>query len=164
MTLQIPDQTKFENVLYDICDLLGGTLFSPQDYGLKAISWQTDCHRGYFCHFKISSNQLFLENLSIGFESEETIKAINNKELFGKLPEFGVWFSEYKNLNAPILYTGNLLLGNNYIHKLRSIGGFEPAWKYQKVLELCLEKGKVISVTDKSEQMKDERKERGFLI
>jgi hypothetical protein len=156
MTLQIGDEITFENELYDIVyPPEYSMLFSPQDYGLMPVSYSTDCYRGYVCHFKVSSNQLFLENLSIAFESEET----NDKELFGKLPEFGIWLAEYKNLNLPICYTGHLLISN--YHALLYKKQRKHRKKPETILDFSMESGKVISVANRSEQMKIERSKYG---
>jgi hypothetical protein len=158
MTPQRGDEITFENELYDIVYPPEYTmLFSPQDYGLIPIAISTDCYRGYFCHFKVSSNQLFLENLSIAFENEET----NDQELFEKLPEFGKWLAEYKNLNLPICYTGHLLLSSYYTLVYKKQRKYRKK-KLEIILDLSIESGKVVSVANRSEQMKVERSRYGI--
>ncbi|MBS3793093.1 hypothetical protein KGY77_10685, partial [Candidatus Bipolaricaulota bacterium] len=50
-------------------------------------------------------------------------------------------------------YTGGLLLGDEFIQDLYTHMGFQAPWKYEKVIELIFEEGKLQKETDRSERM-----------
>ncbi len=71
---------------------------------------------------------------------------------------FHAGFSEnYSNIGLPLPFTGGLLLGKGFIHKLYRHMGFHPAWKYEKVVELIFAKGVLTATHDRSAEMANVR-------
>jgi len=59
----------------------------------------------------------------------------------------------FKNLGAPMPFTGGLLLARDFVERLYVHMGVHPAWKFRTVHELIFQQGRLVSETDCSERM-----------
>lgn len=59
----------------------------------------------------------------------------------------------YHDIGLPLSFTGGLLLGQGFIHKLYEHMGFHPAWKFEKVIELIFAEGVLAAAHDRSADM-----------
>ena len=59
----------------------------------------------------------------------------------------------YHDIGLPLPFTGGLLLGDGFIHKLYEHMGFHPAWKYERVIELIFADGVLTVAHDRSSEM-----------
>jgi hypothetical protein len=78
---------------------------------------------------------------------------INGISSSGRTGRYTMFNNVYQNLNISIPYTGSILLGTDFIRELYVHMGFHPAWKYNTVVELTFENGKLIRESDISEAM-----------
>lgn len=65
MTAQIGDKFTFENGNYELVAISTPIKFNPEDYGITPEWRSTACYRGYWCEYKISNDEIILENLYI---------------------------------------------------------------------------------------------------
>ena len=68
--------------------------------------------------------------------------------------EDALFNNEYFEVRVPLDYSGGILIAKDFIDDLYVHMGFHPAWKYQTVAELIFDKGRFVSVSDKSLEMK----------
>ena len=164
MTAQIHDKILIDGKKFSIVGITGGELFTPHALGILTIPTITSCWRGYVCEYKISQGRLVLDELQLSFGSyegagKEQLGAQTSPPINGvhpkpsdkkKYPSLG---SLYENLNLEIRLTGSILAGDGFIQKLYVHMGFQPAWKYENVLELLFEDGKFQTMRDVSKEM-----------
>jgi hypothetical protein len=152
MTAQIPDTILIEGKEYSIAGVNGGELFTPQALGLNPIPANTACWRGFVCRYAISAGRLVLDRLQLTLGAQQG-PPINGVSPSGK----GIWGMIYENLGLEMPFTGTILAADGFIRELYVHMGFHPAWKYETVLEVVAEAGKVREVRDVSEQMRETR-------
>ena len=68
--------------------------------------------------------------------------------------EGALFNNEYYEVRVPLDYSGGILIAKDFIDDLYVHMGFHPAWKYQIVHELIFNKGRFVSASDKSLEMK----------
>ena len=164
MTAQVPDAILLDNKPYAIAGVEGGKLFTPQSVGITPGPANTACWRGYVCQYKIINEELLLDELQVaimkveGEGSSRKFVQLTGPEINGVQPKSaeGKFLSSgnlYENLNLQIPFSGTIQAGDGFIRKLYVHMGVQPAWKYETVLEIKLEQGKVISIQDISKQM-----------
>lgn len=168
MTAQIHDSVLINEKSYSIVGVNGDELFMPQSVGITPGSANTACWRGYVCQYKVENNSLLLDELQVAImkmEGEEKeskfigqigppINGVEPKSAEGKFLSSGNF---YENLNLQIPFSGTLLAADGFIRELYVHMGFHPAWKYETVLEIKCEHGKVITIENISKQMADLR-------
>ena len=71
----------------------------------------------------------------------------------GEEKECDSWEHKCADVNIPIYFSGEVLLGTDFIEKLYFHGGFQNPWKFEKVIKLVFKKGKLIINEDISEHM-----------
>lgn len=148
MTAQINDTCFHLKTNFAVAGISGSGLFDPESLGTSPVPMSTACRRGFVAHYAILESELFLTSLDIGLPQGE------HPELFGVLPtrdrSSG---SIYQGFQAPVPFTGGLLLADGFIHKLYVHMGFHPAWKYERVREVTFDAGRVLEDHDCSAQM-----------
>ena len=92
---------------------------------------------GFVCSYAVQDDRLLLDTLEIGLEPDHP-----RVSLHGKTPRMAgrrqhhPGAAIYRRLAMPISFTGRLLLADEldlYTHM-----GFQPAWHYEKVVELVV--------------------------
>jgi hypothetical protein len=157
MTAQFSDTVIFEERHYALAGVNGEGLFEPQAHGFTPAGSCSACWRGYVCTYGLRTNQLVLEGL-----------CINNGLLEGRSyqasppPAFGgcltrprdslvkLFDLEYSDVNLPIVFSGGILIGTEFIRELYVHGGFHPAWKFRRVHELIFHDGMLTEHRDVS--------------
>lgn len=159
MTAQIGDSFNFKGNNYSIVAISKPIKFDPSDYGLKPVACCTACWNGYWCDYDISKDGIFLRNLYVNTEGEypeiNGIKAQGDSNNPRTLVFFG--HHVYKDLNIPIDYTGKILVGDKFIHKYYIHMGYQRAWAYEILIELCFKKGKLVNEIDQSKKSEELR-------
>jgi hypothetical protein len=80
--------------------------------------------------------------------------------LFGVLPAEGDHLgTTYNALNRAIPFTGSLLLGRDFIAELYQHVGFQSPHNCREVVELTFEDGIVVDSVDRSEEMRETRRQ-----
>ncbi len=149
MTAQIHDVFILRDVRFELTEISGEGLFEPEKHGINLECLSSACWRGYHACYGLHENQIWLQDLTVGFAPEDVaaVRMGQRGRLFGKSPHYHErphgWV--YSGLNHPVDFTGGLLLGEGFIGELYVHMGFHPAWKYRVVKELIFKSGKLLS-------------------
>lgn len=157
MTGQIGDSYCFAGHDYTIIAMSKEINFAPTVYGLIPQAICTACWKGYWCDYSIENDKIFLKNLHISCKDNyypdfNGIKVISNKENFME-------HHLYKNINLPILYTGQIVVGSGFLNQYYIHMGYQRAWAYKTVLEFVFEEGillDTINHSEKAEKMREQ--------
>jgi hypothetical protein len=153
MTAQVADEIRYRGRRYAITAVDGHGLFDANEHGLEPAMLSTACWRGVWCRYNVSHGRLILSAVQLG---RSTAPA---RRLFGVKPQVspgrdmhpGAW--QYRRLDAPISFTGRLLIGAGYTSIGRLNMGFAPAWVFERVHELHFVKGRLTSTHNRSTQL-----------
>jgi hypothetical protein len=123
------------------------------------VALHTACWRGYICHYGVRSGHLQLLHLTVGMESPFAPEAGAGPAppVFGSEPATDEGAATYRPTNAVVPFTGGLLLGDGFIEELYVHMGFHPAWKFERVVELIFEDGRLVRSHDRSAQLAEIR-------
>jgi hypothetical protein len=160
MTAQINDTCFHRKIKYSVAGISGSRLFEPASIGIKPVSMSSACWRGYVANYSIIDDNLNLTSLHIGFSQHDAIRARAGKGplLFGVFPtpdQFSGFV--YEGIQAPVPFTGGLLIANDFFRELYVHMGFHPAWKYKDVREVIFDAGRVTGDFDRSAEMEEAR-------
>ena len=159
MTAQIPDQFRYEGEEYSLVGLDGEGLFRPEEFGLKLIMASTACWRGHVMKYDCIDGKLVLDGMDIRTQEDPPaingIKARSNKEESG----FTMFSHSYEKLNLKTRYTGSMLLANDFIESMYVHMGFQRPMAFRTVLEIQVQDGDIVSVSDLSERMEELRQQ-----
>ena len=174
MTAQIQDKLFYNGERYSISGGRNIIDFNPREFDMSPTMLSTACWSGYWCEYEISDGRLFLKNLYIhnagdfyppfyGVEvaEEEFTEAevySNGKSEIRMMPKYG-GARVYKDVHLLLDANGTLTIGKGFDHRYYRHMGYQVDWSYETVYELFFEKGKLISVTDKSEWAAAQREE-----
>ena len=164
MTAQIPETVRVNGRRYDLCGIRGDDLFDPAEHDIVAAAPNTACWRGFVCGYKVRYRELLLDELNLWSEPAHWSHNRARLELLlGDKLEFddARCAVNGRGIAFPIRFTGNLLIGRDFIEELYVHMGFHPAYKYREVLELAFEKGRLLTKTDLSEEMEEIRLRKG---
>ncbi|MBR5527569.1 MAG: hypothetical protein IKV97_01100 [Clostridia bacterium] len=123
------------------------SLFDPDGYGLVPSEPDTSCYKGFIVHFKLKKSQLYLSKLEVYCEDGNyplinKVKA--HKELFDS-------FYVYRNLNLPLKYTGNIVIGTELKERYRG-RTFTGLHSYEKTYDLHFVNGVLGNYVDSSDK------------
>jgi hypothetical protein len=155
MTAQIPDTADYQGTRYALAGVSGRGLFDPAKHGIAVGVLSTACWRGYLCEYAVEHGELLLTALELGGAKPPA-------ELFGAQAQLG-YSARYWPIRVRQPFTGGLLFGDGFIRQLYVHMGYHPAWKYETVLELTFDDGRLESVRDRSEAMAARRAAQGSL-
>src|SRR5262249_30330814 len=102
--------------------------------------------------------KLKLNHLDIGLD-----KAEETKPLFGKTARHEADILKsmngyvFEDLDAPVPFSGGMLLGSDFLREYYVHMGFHPAWKYADVVELIFDAGQLVQEFDRSTAMAEVR-------
>lgn len=150
MTAQFSDNVFFNGTEYSIIGVNGGDLFDPHKIGFKQTGFSTACYSGYYCTYSITDNKLLLKDLTLYSKDRKLI--VN-----GKKPKISQGNAFYSAVELPILFTGILRLGTDFIDEAYVHMGFQKPTAYLKVIDLKLQDGILVSVKDRSSEVEEKR-------
>lgn len=155
MTAQVPDSIEIDGVRYALTGHSGTGLFNPADHGIEPQVIHTGCWRGFICHYAVRGDALHLATLRLGRGSLVAGARIEPGQttLLGATLEDsgGDWLFRFDELPMP--YTGTLLACAGFVQSTYVHMGFAPAWKFEQVVELVVDAGRVTARRDLSEEM-----------
>ncbi len=164
MTAQFPDEFVLNRTQYALEPNTG--LFTPQPWGVYPQATCTACWRGFVAQYALANNRLHLAELrmSLGHFEGTTFVPEWGPPINGVAPvapdsHLAVFNNIYPNLNLKLAFTGQLLLGRDFIRELYVHMGFAPAWKYREVFELTFEQGFLVNQRNISQAMEKFRQE-----
>lgn len=104
MTDQITDVYTFEGKAYDLVDIEGEGLITPEFFGIKPLFKSTQSSRGYAMFYSLSGDEFLLNAFYVNTENPPKINEVepqSGKPLFDYI---------YRNLNIKMEYTGKILI------------------------------------------------------
>jgi hypothetical protein len=137
---------------YVITAVDGMGLFNPTDQGITPGPLSTACWRGYICTYLIRRNRLILEAVEIGRPEDQAPPP----ELFRVKPSTAGADAlhsgalRFRDLAAPVAFSGRLLLGADPADLGYLNMGFRPAWLYERVQEVAFDAGVLTAAHDRS--------------
>ncbi|MGI6510237.1 MAG: hypothetical protein ACOX1L_06660 [Erysipelotrichaceae bacterium] len=161
MTAQKGDVFKYKEKEYSIVAITNPLNFNPKDYGITPAPLHTGCWNGFWCVYNINDKGIFLEDLYINskdglYPSINNVEAVpNNYNL--ELEEY-IGHHLYKNLNIKMLFSGKILVGDEFLREYYIHMGFQRGWAYKVLIELVFEQGQLIEINDQSEIASELRK------
>lgn len=157
MTAQARDEFIVRERRFTIEAFTGKGLFEPAQQGLSPAMLSTSCYRGYWCTYEAIEDSLRLNQLHIGLWPKDMLAAQHGEgpRLFGQRPVHAgkAHLFVYRNLSAPVPFTGGILITSDFIQELSLHPGHEPVWKFREVHELLFEKGRQVRARDCSSEM-----------
>ncbi|MFW9849136.1 MAG: hypothetical protein ACFFF4_08345 [Candidatus Thorarchaeota archaeon] len=157
MTAQVPDEFRYEGEKYSLVGMDGEGLFTAEEFGLKLIAASTACWRGHVMKYDCIDGILVLNGMDI--RTQEEPPAINNIKARSLESESGysMFSHSYENLNLKTRFTGSILLAKDFIESMYVHMGFQRPMAFRTVLEIQVQDGDIISVSDLSEKMEELR-------
>lgn len=160
MTAQAPDSVSYDGTDYVIAGINGGPLFDPGDHGLHTVMTSTANWRGYVAHYVVRDGRFLLSRLTdVGLPPDADGATPVPPDLNGAPASGGDHSYEYADVDLPVAFSGGLLLGADFRTDLYTHMGFHPAWKFERVLELILERGTLQRAADRSAEIAVVRQE-----
>ncbi|MGY5875470.1 MAG: hypothetical protein RTU30_06975 [Candidatus Thorarchaeota archaeon] len=167
MTAQIPDEFRYEGEVYSLVGIKGEGLYTPQDFRITPQAASTACYRGYVMKYDCIDGQLVLDGMTVNSEEGPTINGVEPVEsLDGFRPRqvmaYTVFGAQsltkiYQNLKLKTKFTGSILLAKDFISSMYVHMGFQRPFAFRTVLELQIQDGDIINVSDLSERMEELR-------
>ena len=111
----------------------------------------TACYRGFYATYVLKQQGLFLREL--------TLRAKNGIYLpIGNiLPDEQDYQATYRRMNEPVSFTGKLRLARDFIDDLYVHMGYQKSTSFKTVLDITLDRGKVVEVGDRSLEVAQKR-------
>ena len=185
MTEQIRDSYVYDNECYELVQHIGTNVFSPQDYGMMPEMIHTACQKGYYAEFEIANSVLYLRRLTIRdrngkyypiggvglirakvcqeiLPQNQRLKRTKIAGRIAYIADESVSAAVYSGLNHQVLFTGKMRLVKDHIDVLPYEYDILMLWVseahcYRTILDMSVDRGVVVSVIDRSEEMKRKR-------
>lgn len=156
MTAQMGDEFMIQDRSYTMAAASNPIPFTPKEYGIIADACCTDCWRGFWCIYDFFDDELVLRDLYVN-SKDRNYPEINGVSVLkeSELYEYAL----YQNLQLRIPYTGNILVGNDFIWAHYVHMGLQRPWAYQSLFELVIEEGILLDVIDHSDLVQNLRNE-----
>jgi hypothetical protein len=151
MTAQLSDTFFFQGKEYSLIGESGGDLASPQRFGIRPISVLTSCYRGYVATYELTTEALYLRELSLVSDSG------NYPPIQGITPVEDGYFFTYQGLSLKMNFTGKMRLARGFIEKYYVHMGYQKATAFETVLDITLKGGRILEIKDRSEEMAQKR-------
>lgn len=159
MTGQIANQFKYEGEIYELVGIDGESLYSAEDFGITTQTASTACWRGYQTFYDCVNGELILDDLHVRTEDKITINGVvpeENKEL---AEDSWAFFNIiYENLSLKTKFTGGILLAKDFIREMYVHMGFQSPESFKTVIEIEVNDGDIIKITDMSARMEERRR------
>lgn len=154
MTSQIADEVRYRGRWSAITAVDGSGLFDPTAHAIHPGPLSSGCWRGFRASYVVRHGRLILHAVEVG--RPDTGGA---RRLFGVKPHSvgaGSLHPQallYRRLDAPVLFSGRLLIGAGETHVEYLNMGFRPAWLYRRVHELVFRGGRLTAVHNRSTEL-----------
>ena len=185
MTEQIRDSYIYDNERYELSEHTGSAVFSPQDHGMVPEMIHTACRKGYYAEFEITKGILYLRRLTIrdqngrycplggiglirakvGQEILPQNQLLKRTKFAGRtvyIADESVSAAVYSGLNLKVPFTGKMRLVKDRIDVLPYEFDIymlfvSDAHCYRKILDFSVDRGVVVDVIERSEEMERKR-------
>lgn len=150
MSTQILDTVHYQQSNYEIIEVKGKGLPTPQDFGMKADELSTACYRGYFMEYICRNGRLTLTGMTVCAENDRFTAVGGVKPVVDS--KFHT--ARYNKLNVPTLFTGSVLMSGDAVRSASERPSLLRKMSSQRrVLELRFEAGELVDVVDYSNRL-----------
>ncbi|WP_419532921.1 hypothetical protein [Endozoicomonas sp.] len=161
MTAQFSSHLTLDDVSYKVTDAEPFPIFHPNMLDIDVSPMGTFCWAGYLVTYECKEGQLFARSMNLGvFKDAPTVNGIEPDPL----PEcddlsLALMFGHrYTDVWLPLDYTGEVLLGNDWIGDLgRGHHGSPRSVEFSEIKKVLFSKGKIQQITDVSDQYTEQR-------
>jgi hypothetical protein len=151
MTAQIADTFLYKNENYSLLGIKGGSLISPQQFGMEPVRLSTACYRGFYGTYELTEEALFLKELTLAEKNG------NYLPIQGIKPEKSDYQATYHDLNIVVQFTGRIRLARDFIQELYIHMGYQKPTAFKTVYDITLKEGRVTNVKDRSKEIAQKR-------
>ena len=157
MAAQIQDRLTYEQDDYVVVGIktVGTPLPTPQDFGISPVMISTACYRGYYVGYAVENDHLFLTDLCVR-DQHNHYPFIQG--FLGEWDESN-HLQRYRHLLLPTHFTGQLLLGREFIGSMYVHMGYQKPMAYKNVIELWVHHGEIIDMFDLSVKVATRREQ-----
>jgi len=148
MTNQIANTIIFKGEIFNLIDVDGPRLFHPTELGMTPVKFSTSCNAGFYCTFELLEKELLLRQLTLREKNDDYVS------IQGVPPTLERYARCYENLSLNIPYSGKIRIVHDFIQKHGIHATSQIRGSYDIVLDIKLEKGKIICITERSKDMK----------
>ena len=157
----------YEGEAYEVIGLDGDGLFDPRALGIQTVAPHTACWRGFIAGYEVRARRLHLQSLALWSDrplppvfrvapsgsaaDDDVVRHPFDPSLGGQVR------GEYTFEDAPISFTGALLVGREYVGRGYSTTGGDPPWSYSAVHDLTFEDGWLVDSIDRPAEMASAR-------
>ena len=162
MTAQVGDKFVFNGKLYRLLDADNAFSFHPTEFGIVPQYTCTACYRGYWCAYRVTDDGIFLDELYVNSRSGEypDIGGVEVSHDEREIEMLYMGHHVYKGLEMRVPFTGRLLLGDRFMDEEFLYMGYTEPWKYEHLVELRLDDGRMTECIDQSDMAAMMRKKR----
>ncbi|MGY5851971.1 MAG: hypothetical protein RTU92_00220 [Candidatus Thorarchaeota archaeon] len=170
MTEQIPDEFRYDGEPYSLVGMNGAGLYTTEDLGLEPGMASTACYRGTIMYYDCIDGQLVLDMLHIRADEVIPLNGVDpgpceyqmfseetRKHLPEHLKDYNMFSFTYKDLKLKTKFTGSILLAKDFINSIYRHMGYQRPMVYRTVLEIQVQDGDIICVSDLSQKMEELR-------
>ncbi len=155
MTAQIPDVFRFNGEEYSLVGMNGEGLFEPADFEMIPMMASTACYRGYVMTYDCVERMMILDEMLIRTEDVVPINGVEPEQF--ETSKHKVFSHRYENLRLKTNFTGSLLLAKDFIDSLYVHMGFQKPTSFRTVIEVQIQDGDIISISDLSDRIEELR-------
>ena len=152
MTAQILDTILFGGDEYSLIGMTEGcVLASPDQFGMEPAEIHTACYRGFYAVYELTEEALYLRKLSL--------RTKNGKYRYiGEIkPKKEDNHAVYNGLSEVISFTGKIRIAKDFIRELSIGQGYQKPTAFKTVLDIFIEKGKIVEIRDRTAEVKRKR-------
>ncbi len=147
MTAQIHDTVAMAGESFSLVAVDGGPLPSPMDFAMFPRPLHTACWRGFHCTYLVDDDgYLALDSMTVG-RCDDGWVPVNGTEPVGDESE-----KRYEGIGLRIRFNGRLQVASGFIGSMYDHMGFHPSECFEVLLELEFSDGRLVRMTDLSEE------------
>jgi tetratricopeptide (TPR) repeat protein len=146
MTAQVSSSISYKGKEYLIVAIENTWPFDPERYGIQSTIVTTANWSGYYCRYSVTEGMLLLSQFSI--LSEKTPKIWN--DISPRKGGFDEYTWEYDGVNFPIIYTGGIVIGRDFLKEYLHNMGYPYPHSCRYVIEIFFKNGQIQNVIDHS--------------
>lgn len=151
MTAQISDRFIYKGEKYSLIGIEYPLLVPPILFGMMPTMIHTACYRGYYCTYEITGEAIILREMTLSEKNG------NYLSVDGVEPELEDHQATYRGLSKKTYYSGRMRLAKDFIDEFYIHNGFQKASAFQTVLDITFDRGRIIDIKDRSEDMEKKR-------
>ncbi|GEM45769.1 hypothetical protein [Deinococcus cellulosilyticus] len=147
MTGQAHDVVLLEHRDFKLCTVRGTGLFEMEKVAFRPPPASTACWRGYCVTYAIEESDFLVDSIVTSCPgTPPAVMGVQAEKLDGPHPCGNLVYRPRQQVE----FTGRFLIGHDLIRTLYVHGGFQDAWKFNEVLEVKVQSGQVLQITDRT--------------